>query len=57
MENPCPTCTKAENPMACTDKNCEAWQKWFLYRWAKIRAYALSKGWIERMRPSETNNH
>lgn len=37
--SPCLVCTRVQNPGNCENKNCKAWQKWFLGRWAAIRAY------------------
>lgn len=37
--SPCLICTRVQSPQDCENKNCKAWQKWFLGRWAAIRAY------------------
>lgn len=37
--SPCLVCTRVSNPQDCENKNCKSWQKWFLGRWAAIRAY------------------
>jgi len=37
--SPCLVCTRVRDPQDCENKNCKAWQKWFLGRWAAIRAY------------------
>lgn len=37
--SPCMDCLRVKDPQNCENKNCKVWQKWFLYRWAQIRAY------------------
>lgn len=37
--SPCLVCTRVSDPANCDNKNCKVWQKWFLARWAAIRAY------------------
>lgn len=56
MKSPCLTCKQVENPHECTRKGCYYWSRWFSSEWAKIRRYALSKGWIKRMLPSEMDD-
>ena len=37
--SPCLYCTRVMDPEDCENKSCKLWQKWFLRRWAVIRAY------------------
>lgn len=38
MKNsPCQRCTRVRDPEACENKNCQAWQQWFIARWNRMR--------------------
>ena len=35
--NPCLSCTLVRDPENCQNKNCVAWQQWFIRRWDQLR--------------------
>ena len=47
-KSPCLKCTK-KDPGTCNDKNCPAWQVWFLGSWEKIHGRSEPKTIGQRM--------
>ena len=37
--SPCCGCIRVPDPERCENKNCRLWQKWFISRWERLRAY------------------
>ena len=37
MKKPCLNCRRVDDPLACDNKCCKVWQKWFCESWDRLR--------------------
>ena len=50
---PCKGCTRVKDPENCENKRCQAWQEWFLERWAAMQKNCSHA--LQEMKQKEIN--